>query len=125
MSQELVQRPRPEDCTHLWNLALHLTGRRVALECARCETTDKEVWGPGGVADLVSMEWDHYAIDDLSMPPVTRIQVNGGQHTCPWELVVPVDLVVYQSIQVTGYRQFGRALSGPLTQTRVTVTLRD
>lgn len=125
MSQSLSPRQDPSTCNHLWNLALYTTGRRVALECSRCRTTDKEVWGPGGIADLVSMEFDVYGTlppDDMSDPPVTRVKVDAGRHTSDRERLLPVDLTVVQSARISGYRS-GTQVSLS-TDTRVEATLR-
>lgn len=121
MSESLLPQ---RDCStgHQWNLVLRTSGRRVALQCLRCGTTDKDEWGPGGVADLVTWQFDLFDPANMDVPAHLKIQVNGGNHTSPYDQVIPVNLTVTQSTRITGYRSGGPV--GLSADTKVQLSLR-
>lgn len=87
MSTAIAERPDPEQCQHLWELILNMVGRPVELYCPRCDSTDQDIWPPGGIADLVT--WD---------VPGGEIQVAGARHNATTLTSVPVNIEYHQSI---------------------------
>lgn len=112
MSTVLAERPGPEQCQHLWELILNVVGRPVELYCPRCDSTDQDIWPPGGIADLVT--WD---------VPGGEIKVARSRHNATTLTSVPVDIQYYQSVT------FDRATPSFLRMTgivdRVNVTYRS
>lgn len=92
----------PDGCTHDWHLALLTAGRRVELMCLRCMSSDLDIWPPGGIADLVTLE-----LSD------SGIRVSNGQHNSETDAWIRVNLYVKQSVSFTRYGFGGvRATAG-------------